>query len=55
MKKETEFWNTLIIVGAILIIGWALLKSFGVINSPPWVEMVPYFGIGVSIMAGHIH
>ncbi len=55
MKKETEFWNTLIIVGAILIIGWALLKSFGVINSPQWVEMVPYFGIGVSIMAGHIH
>ena len=41
-----SIWDILIWVGIILLLGWALLKSFGVINFPVWVEMIPYFGIG---------
>jgi len=46
---KTTFWDYLIYIGAAMIIGWALLKSFGVISSPVWVEMLPYLGIGISI------
>lgn len=51
MKKE-DFWNVLIVGGAILILIWALLKSLGIINTPVWVDMIPYFGVGASILGG---
>lgn len=28
---------------------WALLKSFGIINTPVWIEMIPYIAGGISI------
>ncbi len=51
-RKRISFWDVLIWVGIVLIIGWAILKSVGVIESPVWVEMIPYFGAGASIMGG---
>ena len=51
-KRNLEFWDILIIVGAILILGWALLKSLGIIGTPIWVDMIPYFGAGASIIGG---
>ena len=39
----------LMLIGASVIIAWALLKSFGIINTPVWIEMVPYVASGVSI------
>ena len=50
MKKRISFWDALIWIGVILILGWALLKSFGIIHSPIWVEMIPYYGIGGVII-----
>jgi len=47
--KIFEFWDYLAIGGALLIIIWALLKSFGIISSPLWVEMLPYIGGGISL------
>ncbi|MFH1199725.1 MAG: hypothetical protein V1708_01525 [Candidatus Micrarchaeota archaeon] len=38
-------------LGAVAILLWALLKSFGIIHSPVWVDMIPFFGGGVSILA----
>ncbi len=52
MNNKITFWDVLIWVGTILILGWALLKSLGIIHSPVWVEMIPYFGFGISIVGG---
>ena len=49
MKKEL-FWDALVWIGILLILGWAFLKAIGVISSPVWVEVIPYFGGGVSIL-----
>jgi len=49
-RRGFDFWQALIWLGAIIILSWALLKSFGIIHSPIWVEMVPYLGIGISIL-----
>ncbi len=52
MKKDWDIWDIIILIGAVLIIGWALLKAIGVISSPIWVDMIPYVGGGVSIIGG---
>lgn len=50
--KKLEFWDIVILTGAILIIVWALLKSLGIINTLIWIDMLPYFGAGASIIGG---
>ena len=50
MEKGLSFWYYLIWIGIALIIGWALLKSFGIIHSEVWEEMIPYFGVGTSLI-----
>lgn len=50
MAKKWDIWDAAIISGSLLIIGWALLKAFGIIHSPAWVEMLPYFGGGTAIL-----
>ena len=47
-KSEFNFWDFLIWIGIILLLGWAFLKAIGIINTPVWVEMIPYFGIGTT-------
>jgi len=39
------------IIAAMAIIIWALLKSFALINTPVWVEMIPYIAGGVAVLA----
>lgn len=51
-KRGLDFWDILLIITALLIFGWALLKAVGILHSPVWVEMVPYFGMGVGILGG---
>ncbi len=34
------FWTSLLVIAI-----WIVLKMFGVINSPVWIEMVPYLGL----------
>lgn len=52
MKKELDFWDYLILIGALIILVWALLKALNIIHTPIWVEMLPYFGGGISIIGG---
>jgi len=52
MKKRISFWDALLWGGGILILVWALLKIFGVINSPIWIEMLPFLGGGGAIVGG---
>lgn len=47
-KRGENFWDYLIWIGIILILGWALLKSLGIINTPIWIEMIPYYGVGAT-------
>ncbi len=35
-------------MGVAIIVIWVLLKSLGVIHSPPWQELAPYFGAAVA-------
>lgn len=51
MEKK-DFWDILIIAGALIILIWALLKAIGYIHTPNWVEVLPYFGGGISIIGG---
>ena len=45
-RAGISIWDILIWFGILLILVWAVLKSFGVINSPTWFEMLPFYGIG---------
>ena len=51
-RGKLDAWSALILIGAVLIIVWALLKVAGIIKSPIWVEMIPYFGVGASMVGG---
>ena len=42
----------MLIITALLIFGWALLKAVGILHSPVWVEMIPYFSVGIGILGG---
>jgi len=44
MIENILFW-----AGIVTLVLWALGKSFGIIHSPNWVEMIPYFSIAVAI------
>lgn len=48
-KIKNMIENILFWAGIATIVLWALGKSIGIINSPNWVEMLPYFGIAVTI------
>lgn len=51
-EKKSFDWSWLIILGALIILVWALLKALSILQSPAWVEMLPYFGAGASIIGG---
>ncbi len=47
---KDKFWDAMIWIGIFTILIWALLKSFGVVHSLVWIEMVPYYGLGVVFL-----
>ena len=47
-RGRITFWDILIWFGIALILGWAILKSLGILHSPIWTEMIPYFGVGAA-------
>ena len=49
-RGKVSFWDFLIWTGIALVLIWILLKTFGVMNSPIWFEMLPFYGlVGTSI------
>jgi hypothetical protein len=52
MNKRLDFWDYLILLGITLILSWALLQTLGILNSPVWVEMIPYYGVGLAGLGG---
>lgn len=51
MKRRLDVWDYLLWLSAILILGWAFLKAIGVINTPEWVLMIPYFAAGLALLS----
>lgn len=49
--KKFDFWTYGILGSGLLILIWALLKSFGIINTPVWIEMIPYYGIAFAVIS----
>ena len=37
--------------GGLTILVWALLKATGVINTPIWIEMIPYASAAIAALA----
>ena len=54
MKKMRSFWDVLAWIVLFGILIWLLLKGFGVINTPPLIELAPYFG-AVYLAGWQIH
>lgn len=46
MAKSDLFYY-ISLAGVVVLIIWAILKSVGIIQSPVWAEMVPFFSIAI--------
>ncbi len=46
---DVSFW-----IGIAVLVLWALGKSFGMIHSPAWVEMIPYFSVAIAVSSASI-
>ena len=52
MKEKKEFnWMILFWLGIAIIIIWILAKKAGLFNTPLIIEVIPYFGGLVTILA----
>ena len=51
IRKDIDIWDITLFIAALTILIWALLKAIGIINTPVWIEMIPYFGGGLSIVS----
>ena len=51
-KRGLSFWDAILWIGIAILLGWAILKTLGIIHSPIWVDMLPYYGIGVGAVGG---
>jgi len=54
-----DFWSWVIIVSGLITLVWALLKGFGMIETPLIIEMLPYLTgsgalIGLGIQTGKV-
>ena len=43
MKKRLNFWDILAWIAFAIIVIWLILKTFGVINTPLWLEYTPIY------------
>ncbi len=54
MKKKMSIWDIIawIVLAGILI--WVILKTFGIINTPVWLEYAPLYG-AIYLVGWQIH
>ncbi len=50
-KRKLDVWDYILWISGLLILGWAFLKALGVINTPEWVLMIPYFAAGLALLS----
>ncbi len=44
IKKDVSIWDIIAWIVLALILIWLVLKVFGIINTPIFIEYAPYFG-----------
>jgi len=44
IKKDVSIWDIIAWIVLALIFIWLILKVFGIINTPMFIEYAPYFG-----------
>jgi len=52
-KKRYNLWDLLFLIGTLAILIWALLKSLRIINTPIFIEMIPYYGLGLVFLSAY--
>ena len=53
-KRGLSFWDILAWIALGLILVWLILKTFGIINTPAWLEYTPIYA-AVYIAGWQIH
>lgn len=51
MRKFNVDWRIIFWLGIIIILLWIIAKKSGLFNTPLIIELIPYFGGIISIMA----
>lgn len=51
-NRRTFLWDILFWGGLLAMLIWAILKTIGYINSPPWQEAFPVFAFFLFLVAG---
>ena len=54
MKRKLSFWDILAWIALGLILIWLILKTFGIINTPLWLEYTPIYA-AVYLAGWQIH
>jgi len=54
MKFKISLWAVLFWGGLIVLVLWALGKATGIINTPLWIDMIPYFSVATALAGGGI-
>ena len=54
MKKRWSIWDIIAWIVLFLILVWLILKTFGIINTPAWLEYAPFYG-AVYLAGWQIH
>jgi len=52
--KKLSFWDVLAWIVLALILLWLIFKTFGIINTPSWIEYAPLYG-AVYLAGWQIH
>ena len=45
-------WTIVFWIGVAITMLWVMAKDFGFINTPLYIELVPYFGVLLTLLSG---
>ena len=54
MKNKLNIWDIIAWIVLVLILIWLILKTFGIIKTPVWLEYAPLYG-AVYLAGWQIH
>lgn len=47
--RKIDIWDILFWIGMIILLGWIVLKLFGFINTPEWLNLLPLLTIAYMV------
>jgi hypothetical protein len=54
VKRKLDIWDVIAWIVLALILIWLILKTFGIINTPLWLQYAPVYG-AVYLAGWNIH